>query len=289
MRPSLPLLSLFSLLALPFVNGAILPRTPLLDVCAHVQLNLLAELGIITDLLDLLSLGLPLGITGEVDVCLCLSALPLFLTANVDAAAAVSIAGDNAVSAVLEAAINRIAGGNKCQYPPHSKSVCTAETPCGYQCDTGYHQVGNQCLLAAPSGHARARSLAAAPTCAKAGEKVCGTANGKRQWECVDVLSELESCGGCIFAPPFPELASTTPLGTDCTTIPHVADVRCSIGACVIQKCNEGFVPSSDRTACVASERAPAAASHRKGGKHAHGHHVVGDILGQMVGMVVGK
>ncbi|KZO97232.1 hypothetical protein CALVIDRAFT_80187 [Calocera viscosa TUFC12733] len=283
-----PFTALLPLLALPsLVLGAILPRTPLLDVCASIELNIFAELGLITDLLDLLNLGLPIGITGEIDVCLCLSALPLFLTANVDAAAAVSIAGDNAVTAVLEA-INSISGGRKCQYPPHSESVCTSSTPCGWKCNAGYQQVGNQCVSSSPSGHVRARSLAAAPTCARAGEAVCGTANGKRQWECVNILSELESCGGCTFAPPFPELASTTALGTDCTTIPNVADVRCSIGACVVQKCNDGFVPSSDRTACVASTLAPAAGKH-KGGKNAHGHHVVGDILGQMVGMVVGK
>ncbi|EJT98110.1 hypothetical protein DACRYDRAFT_118871 [Dacryopinax primogenitus] len=280
---------LLAALALPsFVLGVILPRSPLLDVCAHVELNLFAELGLITDILDLLHLGLPIGVIGELDVCLCLSALPLFLTANVDAAAAVTLAGDTAVSGFLAAEINRLAGGQSCHYPPNSKAFCSPAVPCSWSCDTGYHKVGNQCLpvQTAPSPPVR-RSVA--PSCPMAGERVCGTANGKSQWECVNVLSELESCGGCTYAPPFPELAATTPLGTDCTSIPHVADVRCSRGACVVQKCDDGFVPSSDRSTCITTQLGSYDTSSIKASHLAHGHHVVSGFLGHMVGMVSGK
>ncbi|KZV88356.1 hypothetical protein EXIGLDRAFT_578118, partial [Exidia glandulosa HHB12029] len=63
---------------------------------------------------------------------------------------------------------------------------------------------------------------------------------GHGDWECLDVLSNLESCGGC------PLLSSTLtgehhPTGVDCTAIEGVLDVSCLLGRCAVSRCGKGF------------------------------------------------
>ncbi|KAI0761993.1 hypothetical protein BD413DRAFT_644539 [Trametes elegans] len=66
--------------------------------------------------------------------------------------------------------------------------------------------------------------------------------------ECVDVRTDLESCGGCV-AP----LGAGPGGGRDCSAIPHVDSVTCRKGQCVIGRCASGFVVSADGSKCVAS------------------------------------
>jgi len=61
----------------------------LLDICANVNA-------------DLALLGL---VFGKIDLCLCVSALPVFITTNLVAKAAVLLAGDAAVTAALTALV----------------------------------------------------------------------------------------------------------------------------------------------------------------------------------------
>lgn len=49
-------------------------------------------------------------------------------------------------------------------------------------------------------------------------------------WECINVLSDLESCGGCLGED-----------GIDCTAIEGVDDVSCHRGKCVVHTCAPGF------------------------------------------------
>ena len=46
-------------------------------------------------------------------------------------------------------------------------------------------------------------------------------------------------------------LTPYTPIGTDCTALPGVADVECISGSCVVQRCAKGYVPSWDGSECI--------------------------------------
>ncbi|PIL35200.1 hypothetical protein GSI_02990 [Ganoderma sinense ZZ0214-1] len=89
------------------------------------------------------------------------------------------------------------------------------------------------------------------------GTKSCplyGSTSGRgflKGYECVDVEHDLESCGGCVLNDsPFGQPAPDG--GRDCSAIPFVHDVRCAGGACVVDKCRDGYVPAADKGSCVA-------------------------------------
>lgn len=69
--------------------------------------------------------------------------------------------------------------------------------------------------------------------------------SAKGGYECLDVTTSLESCGGC----------SSTGQGTDCTKIPHSSGVGCSGGQCFIFSCEPGYVPSMDGSVCQKKSR----------------------------------
>jgi hypothetical protein len=90
------------------------------------------------------------------DVCLCLSALPLFLENNVVAILGVTIAGDQVVTDILTNIVRRNATVTRnvpdrilfqttnaavnanCNYPYHSSPACVNGNPCGFTCLDGY-------------------------------------------------------------------------------------------------------------------------------------------------------
>jgi hypothetical protein len=103
-----------------------------------------------------------------------------------------------------------------------------------------------------PSQHYK-RNTPLAATC-RPGWQSCpvytgtGAAAVLSQYECVNVASDLESCGGCVDrANP---LASA---GRDCSAIPNVDAVSCANSACVIEACKPGFALSADGRDCVAA------------------------------------
>ncbi|KAI5449131.1 hypothetical protein NCC49_005269 [Naganishia albida] len=63
-------------------------------------------------------------------------------------------------------------------------------------------------------------------------------------YECVDVMNDIESCGGCV--------GRNMP-GVDCSADVHVAAVSCVRGKCVIAACEEGFVVAALNNTCVAA------------------------------------
>lgn len=113
-----------------------------------------------------------------------------------------------------------------------------------------------------------------------------GGAGYVRGHECVDVRSDLESCGGCVAddAPANGERSAGG--GRDCSAIPHVDSVTCSGGACVIGeclcgsvrgvrgvdgnvcagRCEQGFSVSADGARCVRSLSVQAAYYRRRTG-----------------------
>jgi len=60
-------------------------------------------------------------------------------------------------------------------------------------------------------------------------------------FECVDTDSAIESCGGC----------AGSGGGVDCTSLPGVDGVSCSVGQCKIQSCMPGSVLSKDGRSCI--------------------------------------
>jgi len=69
-----------------------------------------------------------------------------------------------------------------------------------------------------------------------------------KNFECIDINVDLESCGACSF--PLPG----RPTGQDCTAIPHAASVACNAGQCRVDSCVRGYTVSSDSTGCVSAE-----------------------------------
>ncbi|GHJ88021.1 hypothetical protein NliqN6_4423 [Naganishia liquefaciens] len=62
-------------------------------------------------------------------------------------------------------------------------------------------------------------------------------------FECVDVLNDIESCGGCV--------GRNMP-GRDCSADVHAAVVSCINGECVISECDEGFSIAAENNTCIA-------------------------------------
>jgi len=234
-------------------------RAPLADVCANVDANL-AILGIVA---------------GRIDLCLCVSALPVFVTTNLIAIIAVALPGGGTanVIAALTALINAAADSQDCEYPEHSCPHCDAENPCDFTCKDGFSPYPTtpahhptDCVCHSPktvcngkcgyfdhcsSQPAKRDASWREATCPQ-GWSACGVWGGiaRVDYECVDVRKDLWSCGGCGIP-----LLPTDPIGVDCTAIQGVHDVSCLSGRCSVQRCKDGFEVSSDRTTCVPTTR----------------------------------
>ncbi|KAN0135198.1 hypothetical protein V8E53_007089 [Lactarius tabidus] len=235
------------------------------DVCAPVNVDLQAP--------NLL--GNLLGASGVIDVCLCLSALPLFLETNVVALLAVDILGTQAITDLLTSLILADAPTN-CNYPDNSVPACVNGNPCGFTCADGYTAspsdnptecvaacttpnivCNGQCVApgACPSSQAtltNKRRWVGSGSCTEMGHgwAACGVfGGGARAWECVNTARDLESCGGCVLP-----LTPFSPIGQDCTALPGVADVSCLSGECVVHRCMSGYSLSRDGIHCVSAQ-----------------------------------
>ena len=47
------------------------------------------------------------------------------------------------------------------------------------------------------------------------------------------------------------ETTYLTPAGRDCTAIPGVNSVECSVGSCLVHSCVEGWEVSEDASSCI--------------------------------------
>ncbi|KZT24401.1 hypothetical protein NEOLEDRAFT_1067431 [Neolentinus lepideus HHB14362 ss-1] len=124
-----------------------------------------------------------------------------------------------------------------------------------------------------PSQHRRTVSYR--EYCARPGYKSCPLWNTVQsrfgtqtvyKYECVNIASDIESCGGCVDDPNFGKHGADG--GRDCTAIPNVDDVTCSHGTCNILKCSKGYSLSANGSSCVP-------APHKRGShtnsSHSHG------------------
>jgi len=247
------------------------PRA-LLDVCANINLNVLENLH-----LDLL--GLPLGALVDLDICLCLSLFPLILTTDVQLEALIPLLGIDKLTTLLTAAINGAPDARHCTYPTHSRPVCSKDDPCGWKCEPPFVKEGDHCACPAPKslcngkcadwphgcGSAVPRAVgralnigagistaAEAQRRCKRNEVVCGVYGGSaKAFECLNVNTQLESCGGCAVPNPFLSANASAP-GIDCTAIVGVNDVVCIAGKCAVTSCAKGWEVNQLGDECVA-------------------------------------
>jgi len=73
------------------------------------------------------------------------------------------------------------------------------------------------------------------------GYEQCPVAGVLGEFECLDTLSELTSCGGCTLAGS----------GVNCTEILYVDSASCFGGFCIVFSCERGYKPSDDERTCV--------------------------------------
>ncbi|KAI0633385.1 hypothetical protein C8Q77DRAFT_1259496 [Trametes polyzona] len=164
------------------------------------------------------------------------------------------------------------AGQTECQSCPIAGSYSPVGATDASQCRTGIAGGLTTCFASStdhscPTTGGAIVSQAAAPIrrrnpkrrACPAGHQSCpvyGSTLRRRGYlkgyECVDVQNDLESCGGCVaHDSPFGE--RTAGGGRDCSAIPNADGVRCVDGACVIAKCEHGYVLSPDGENCVDS------------------------------------
>ncbi|KAI0793495.1 hypothetical protein C8Q75DRAFT_731202 [Abortiporus biennis] len=98
-----------------------------------------------------------------------------------------------------------------------------------------------------PSGHynhhkrgVKARAVSLCPNKLSACP-IAGLSGLTGDYECLDVQTELTSCGGC----------ASTGAGQDCSTIPGAWNVACEAGACKVYTCAQGYKKSNDGKTCV--------------------------------------
>ncbi|KAI0266387.1 hypothetical protein BC834DRAFT_126187 [Gloeopeniophorella convolvens] len=248
------------------------PRA-LLDICISLDADVFANVD---------PLGIPASAFVGLDLCLCLSALPLAITTSLDLQTIAKVYGEDLLSSVLEALINTAPNRHHCQYPPHSHSICEHGNPCGFGCEPPYIPYGTQCICPPPYSlcngicglfphgcgssvpyrnrrsevHLQERTHGprthgdALATCAN-GEQVCGTSAGSSGFECIDTARALESCGGCVIPNPFLLRSHQGQEGTDCSALPGVSDVSCNAGRCLIRRCKRGFEVTNTSDGCV--------------------------------------
>ncbi|WWC72533.1 uncharacterized protein I206_106495 [Kwoniella pini CBS 10737] len=76
-----------------------------------------------------------------------------------------------------------------------------------------------------------------------AGLTACVVGSDQESFECVDVQSDLESCGGCMNGLYGSRTSNSSSTGTECSALPNVAmgGVTCTRGQCEISACKYGY------------------------------------------------
>ncbi|KAJ7489362.1 hypothetical protein FB451DRAFT_1390518 [Mycena latifolia] len=215
------------------------PRGPLIDICLSIP-------GLAVDILSLLGVN--------VELCLCLKDLDIYLQTTDNVTLKNNALAD--VNALIGDAPNK----GKCEpLPAHSHRGCTNANPCHYICDTGYMDRGGQCVCDSPGcgASAAARSIKsrgittledAQAHCGK--KTVCGVPHAKTDmaFECVDVTSNSESCGGCVTPHPF-QSESALPTGTNCG---HISSAHICENSKCVQKSRRGLLGITSTNPAVA-------------------------------------
>ncbi|GAA5975672.1 hypothetical protein JCM10908_005237 [Rhodotorula pacifica] len=139
-----------------------------------------------------------------------------------------------------------------CSYSGYcANKVTTAGGDCSFDpfrgCGSGLTPVVDGAICTCqpttgPSGRARARrnDIQRRGVCPTS-HTACSI-EGVKGFECIDVNTNIEQCGGCASAG-----------GVDCTAIEGVAAVGCVAGTCEIWSCEDGYTFDAESAICVAS------------------------------------
>ncbi|KAI0646329.1 hypothetical protein C8Q79DRAFT_962113 [Trametes meyenii] len=238
-------------------------RNNLQDTCVYLNY---------TSILDINALDAFDDVPLDSGSCLCLRGIPGLVTDS-RLASFVDVLGGTAVAEqALHLLVSASPFAQVCSYPPNSQPHCTGGNICGYRCNNPFTTVGNSCV----NNHVAGRELAASPTplgilsksrltkraaitnfagaqstCA-AHETVCGAYDrAGRAFQCIDVNTSLESCGGCTVPNPFNHISVGTDTGVDCSAIPHVDAVSCTSGICAVRSCRSGWKVNEEGTGCA--------------------------------------
>ncbi|EED80962.1 predicted protein, partial [Postia placenta Mad-698-R] len=151
-----------------------------------------------------------------------------------------------------------------CTCPDNSEPHCTKDDPCGWHCKPPYVKKDGQCVCPAPYTECNGKCGSwphVSTVLMNAGVLtvflfgVCGVYGGSsRSFECLDVDTALESCGGCMIQNPFIGSTNGSSYGIDCTTIVGANDVACVGGKCTVTSCASGYRVSNNRDGCKAVE-----------------------------------
>ncbi|CAK5270731.1 unnamed protein product [Mycena citricolor] len=169
------------------------------------------------------------------------------------------------IKGALTQMVHNAESRSDCDRPDFSAPSCSRDNVCGYKCHDGYKDCGDSCARACSTARL-GRKRRSVPTEAKPdywgarvqrtceqGWQACGVPGAdRRAWECVDVQRDLESCGGCASGISSSLTGQST--GVDCTTIPHVSDVSCISGGCVVHRCLPGYITSPSGDACLSKD-----------------------------------
>ncbi|KAH7103603.1 hypothetical protein BKA62DRAFT_695870 [Auriculariales sp. MPI-PUGE-AT-0066] len=205
--------------------------------------------------------GSTIPTTFHENACICTSTIPIFLQTLLPLQLLTGLIGNSATTAYLMDQIRT--GGSQCDLSqPHSTLLCTQTSgplidPCSISCTPPFVKspTSNTCIcpaetvlcngvctFACATYHVRRQMY---PLCRR-GESLCGVWGRPSVGECLNLRSNLESCGGCVT--PLPGQASA---GKDCSMIPGVADVRCIHGECAVSRCRRGWSLAALGDGCV--------------------------------------
>ncbi|KAG5729991.1 Protein priA [Termitomyces sp. T112] len=204
---------------------------------------------------------------GHIKECLCLSSIPSYISTQSSAVASVALVGKDKTTQTLTDLVHNCPG-QTCNYPSQAVPECQHGNPCGFTCKNGYipypAQKPTQCVCnppysvcngkcgmfnGCPSGYLAKRDFPRGKRC-PSGYTPCGIpARGANSWECLNIQTELESCGGCVLS--LSGNVSDIPEGADCTAMPGVADVSCVGGRCLVHRCMPGYEFDPTGSSCV--------------------------------------
>ncbi|KAJ7054096.1 hypothetical protein C8F01DRAFT_1163896 [Mycena amicta] len=240
-------------LLLPALAGAVVQASHLVP-SRPLQRGLLDDLLNICATIPDLDINL-LGIDIDLNLCLCLQGLDIYLATHDD------VNLQNQQIADVNAKINGLGVGYS-RPPPNAMRVCDGSS--GFTCVDGFVPCNGACVAAntcpGPSSLPRAVKRDTKITtlhharahCGSRDAAVCGVANPKHEYdfECVDIRSDFDSCGGCVIQHPFPSLESKSARGQECAAIRNARSVSCQNSKCVVQKCRRGYKINANGNGC---------------------------------------
>jgi len=253
------------LLLLSFVAHATASRDVFQARQAHVKKGLV-DICASVDIGGDVSIGGQNLLLAKIEICLCLSLLPDFLSNHPVARQVVDKCGQDDARDYFTNVIQGQKGKQECHFPNNAVSACSTDCPCDFTCQSGYSRYPDtnptDCVCNPPysecngvCGHfprgcssqgmsSRRRDQSTCP----AGKTMCGVPNGGKGHDCVDTKTDRESCGGCTVPSPFGNNGAS---GKNCKTIPNVDKVLCDNGTCKVLSCKNGFKVSRSNDSCI--------------------------------------